>query len=58
MLSGGIDADAYAAMPTALWVMGCDVRGGNLAFPLTTPIGGKRVEAGVITDRFNLELDT
>jgi len=48
-LSGGVEADAYIALPTALWVTGADVLGGNLAFTLTTPFGGKRVEAGVLT---------
>jgi hypothetical protein len=50
-LSGGVDADAYIALPTALWVTEADVLGGNLAFTLTTPFGGKRVEVGLITGR-------
>ena len=51
-ISGGVDADAYIALPTALWVMDRDVLGGNLAFTLTTPFGGKQMEAGVITKLF------
>lgn len=53
-LEGGVDADAYIALPTALWVTGLDVLGGNLAFTLTTPFGGKRVEAGAIIDVVSL----
>jgi hypothetical protein len=53
-LSGGVDADAYIALPTALWVTEADVLGGNLAFTLTTPFGGKRVEAGAITNLLGL----
>jgi hypothetical protein len=49
-ISGGIDADAYIALPTAMWVMDHDVLGGNLAVSLTTPFGGKRMEAGAITN--------
>jgi hypothetical protein len=56
-LSGGIEADAYFALPTVLWVTDQDVLGGNLAFSLTTPFGGKRVSAGLITKRFGLEFD-
>ncbi len=52
-LSGGVDADAYIALPTALWVMDADVLGGNLAFTVTTPFGGKRVEAGIIANLLN-----
>lgn len=48
-LSGGIDADAYVALPTALWVINRDMLGGNLAFTLTAPLGGKRMEAGVLS---------
>ncbi len=48
-LSGGVDADAYIALPTALWVTEADVLGGNLAFTLTTPFGGKRVEVGILS---------
>jgi hypothetical protein len=50
-LSGGIDADAYITLPTALWVMDQNVLGGNLAFTLTTPYGGKNLEVGLITGR-------
>ena len=56
-LTGGIDADAYIALPTALWVMDNDILGGNLAFTLTTPFGGKRMEAGAITGRTGVELN-
>jgi hypothetical protein len=47
-LTGGVEADAYIALPTAMWVMDQDVLGGNLAFTLTTPFGGKQMEAGAI----------
>lgn len=57
-LSGGIDADAYIALPTALFVLDKDVLGGNLAFTLTTPYGGKQMEAGVITGRTGQEFNT
>lgn len=57
-LSGGVNADAYIALPTALWVMDKDVLGGNLGFTLTTPFGGKRMDAGVITGRRGIELNT
>lgn len=56
-LKGGVDADAYIALPTALWVTGADVLGGNLAFTLTAPFGGKRVEAGVIANLLNNETE-
>jgi hypothetical protein len=56
-LSGGIDADAYYAMPTALWVMDQEVLGGNLAFSLTTPFGGKKLNVGLLTGRLGLEAD-
>jgi len=59
-ISGGIDADAYIALPTAMWVMDQDVLGGNLALSLTTPFGAKRMEAGVITnlyDALSMELN-
>jgi hypothetical protein len=49
-LSGGIEADAYIALPTAMWVLDQDILGGNLAFALTTPFGGKKMEAGAILD--------
>ena len=53
-LSGGVEADAYIALPTAMWVMDQSVLGGNLAFTLTTPFGGKQVEAGAITTLLGL----
>lgn len=56
-LSGGIEADAYFAMPTALWVMDQDVLGGNLAFSLTTPFGGKKLNVGVLAPGIGQELD-
>lgn len=56
-LSGGVNADAYIALPSAVWVMDKDVLGGNLGFTLTTPFGGKRMEAGAITGRLGLELN-
>lgn len=56
-LSGGVDADAYVALPTALWVPNKDVLGGNLAVTLTTPIGGKWTSVGVQTERFGIELN-
>lgn len=56
-LSGGVDADAYIALPTALWVPDWDVLGGNLAFTLTTPLGAKWVSVGVLTNPFGIELN-
>jgi hypothetical protein len=63
-LSGGIEADAYIALPTAMWVMDQDILGGHLAFTLTTPFGGKQMEAGAIIDllrpvptEFNIKQD-
>jgi hypothetical protein len=53
-LTGGVDADAYIALPTALWVLDQAILGGNLAFSLTTPFGGKQVEAGAITSLLGL----
>lgn len=44
-LSGGIDADVYINMPTALWVAPEKVLGGNLALNLTGVVGWKDVEA-------------
>jgi hypothetical protein len=49
-LSGGVEADAYIALPTTMWVMDKDVLGGNLAFTVTTPFGGKQMQAGAITN--------
>jgi hypothetical protein len=60
-LSGGVEADAYVALPTALWVADTDILGGDLAFTLTTPVGGKRLEVGALSSpgriSFNVERD-
>jgi hypothetical protein len=56
-LSGGIEAEAYIGMPTALWVTPGDVFGGNLAFSLTTPFGGKHLDAAVLSSPFGVELN-
>jgi hypothetical protein len=53
-LTGGVEADAYIALLTEMWVMDLDILGGNLAFTLTTPFGGKRMEAGAFIDLLNL----
>jgi len=45
-LSGGIDADAFYTLPTALWVADQSILGGNFALSVTTPIGWKDVRAG------------
>ena len=45
-LSGGIEADAFYTLPTALWVLDQPVLGGNVAFSTTVPIGWKDVRAG------------
>jgi hypothetical protein len=37
-----------------MWVLEQTVMGGNLAFSLTTPFGGKQVEAGAITNLLGL----
>src|SRR3569832_90388 len=39
--SGGVDAQAYYNLPTALWVAPEKVLGGNIAFNAITPIGYK-----------------
>jgi hypothetical protein len=49
-LSGGVEADAYIALPTAMFVLDQDVLGGHLAFTVTAPFGGKQVQAGAITN--------
>jgi len=56
-LSGGVEADAYIALPTVLWVTDTDILGGDLAFSLTTPFGGKRVEVGLLTTPLGVELN-
>ena len=54
ILSGGVEvtgdvkADAYLAMPTALFVLDQDVLGGHLALSLTTPFGYKSLNAGAL----------
>jgi hypothetical protein len=45
-LTGGIDADAYINMPTALWVAPGKVWGGYVALSTTAVIGWKDVSAG------------
>jgi hypothetical protein len=45
-LSGGIDADAFYSLPTALWVLGQPILGGNLALSATGVVGWKDVRAG------------
>jgi len=47
VIDGGIEADAYYSLPTALWVAPGKVLGGNVAFNVTAAIGWKDVEAGV-----------
>ena len=42
-VSGDINADAYIAMPTALWVLDQEFLGGHLAFTVTQPIGYKQL---------------
>ncbi len=56
-LSGGVDADAYVALPTALWVLDTDIFGGDLAFSLTTPFGGKWLDVGILTGLHGIELN-
>jgi hypothetical protein len=45
-LAGGIDAQVYLNLPTALWVAPERVLGGNVAFSMIVPIGWKNVSAG------------
>lgn len=45
-LSGGIDANVYYNLPTALWVGREKVLGGNIAFNLVVPVGWKDISAG------------
>jgi hypothetical protein len=47
IISGGVDADAYYSLPTAIWVAPEKVLGGNIAFSAIAPIGWKDVSAGV-----------
>jgi hypothetical protein len=47
-VSGNVKATAYVALPTVLWVLNQDVLGGNLAFTLTTPYGGKSLNADAL----------
>ncbi|MBS0252921.1 MAG: transporter [Proteobacteria bacterium] len=47
IVSGGVDAQAYYNLPTALWVAPEKVLGGNIAFNAITPIGYKNVDAGL-----------
>lgn len=47
VISGGVDADAYYAMPVALWVAPGKIFGGNIAFNAIAPIGWKNVNAGI-----------
>jgi hypothetical protein len=56
-VSGGIDADAYIAMPTGLWVLHEDILGGNLAFSLTAPFAGKKMEAGAFISPTGTQLN-
>jgi len=56
-LSGGVDADAYIVLPTALGVFDTDIFGADLAFSLTTPFGGKRVDVGILTGLTGVELN-
>jgi len=43
----GIDAKVWLEMPTLLWSTPISILGGNLAFSVTQPIGGPRLNAGV-----------
>lgn len=47
IISGGVDADAYYALPVALWVAPGKILGGNIAFNVIAPIGWKNVDAGL-----------
>ncbi|MBL8906161.1 MAG: transporter [Rhizobiales bacterium] len=47
-VSGNIDADAYIAMPSLLWVLDADALGGHVAFSATTPYGGKSLKADAL----------
>lgn len=47
IVSGGVDADAFYTMPTAVWVAPEQVLGGNIAFNVIAPVGFKDVDAGV-----------
>jgi len=46
ILDGGVDANAFYAIPTPLWVAPGKVLGGNIGFLMLVPIGWKDVEAG------------
>jgi hypothetical protein len=56
-LSGGVRADAYIVLPTALWVLDRDVFGANLAFSVTTPFGGKMLNVDLLTTGLGLGLN-
>jgi hypothetical protein len=47
VLSGGVKADVFYALPTVLWVTPGQVLGGNVAFSATAPIGWKDINAGL-----------
>jgi hypothetical protein len=46
-ISGGVDADVYYNLPTAIWVAPGKVLGGNVALSALIPIGWKNVSAGL-----------
>lgn len=46
-ISGGVDADVYYNIPTAIWVAPGKLLGGSVALSALVPIGWKDVEAGV-----------
>lgn len=48
VVSGGVDAQAYYNLPTALFVAPGKVLGGNIAFNVITPVGWKNVDAGKV----------
>ncbi|MDF2115171.1 transporter [Roseiarcaceae bacterium H3SJ34-1] len=52
VVGAGIKARAFIDLPTVLWVTPYEVLGGNLAFSLTTPIGGPNVNASLILGPF------
>lgn len=46
-ISGGVNADVYYNIPTAIWVAPGKVLGGNFALSALIPIGWKNVSAGL-----------
>jgi hypothetical protein len=56
-VDGGVDADAYIKLLTALWSAPEKILGGTPALSVSVPIGWKSVSAGATLDRFGNQID-